>query len=356
MAISNVSLTNTFDEWRVTTNQLIVVTNDLLGDGLTTYRSVTANVVTANTINVTSIFLGSQNLFETLVSPSNVVLRSGNTMTGNLIFSGANISFSNNSNSGIYWNNSGSTFLYSSNANTLVLGTSNAERVRFDSNGNILVSRSTPIGLATGRGSAQPQIGINGSTYTKVLMMPDADGAYSSILSGFTLWPQKTISGDYQMNFDFGNEGAMVFYTNQTTERMRIGTDVSGNTIVGIGTSSPRTTLEVSGSVSISKANVLSQTLTDNTSISWDTANGQIATVTLGGNRTLINATNLRVGTYILHVIQDATGGRTLTFSNQYRFTGNVAPPLTSSANARDMFSFVSDGTRLYGALIPDVG
>ena len=61
MPISNVALTNTFDEWRVATNQLIVVTNDLLGDGLTTYRSVTANVITAN-----SLFFGTLNVVPTL--------------------------------------------------------------------------------------------------------------------------------------------------------------------------------------------------------------------------------------------------------------------------------------------------
>ena len=63
MAISNVALTNTFEEWRVTTNQLIVVTNDLRGDGLTTYRSVTANVVTANTL-----FFGTLNVVSLLAS------------------------------------------------------------------------------------------------------------------------------------------------------------------------------------------------------------------------------------------------------------------------------------------------
>jgi hypothetical protein len=59
MPISNVALTNTFDEWRTTTNQLIVSMNDVLGDGLATYRSVTANVVTANSISLSGINVGS---------------------------------------------------------------------------------------------------------------------------------------------------------------------------------------------------------------------------------------------------------------------------------------------------------
>lgn len=236
MAISNVALTNTFDEWRVTTNQLIVVTNDLLGDGLTTYRSVTANVVTANTL-----FFGSLNVVTLLSSTFNRA--NAANLVANLAFDTANAAFAKAN-------------IANNNASNTVLKT--------------------------------------GDTMTGTLVVP----------------------------------------TINVSQNLRV----------------------TGGTVDITAANILSQTLTDATTISWDASLGQIATVTLGGNRTLANATNLRVGTYVLHVIQDGTGGRTLTFSNQYRFTGNVSPPLTANANSRDMFSFVSDGTRLYGALIPDVG
>jgi len=236
MAISNVSLTNTFDEWRVTTNQLIVVTNDLLGDGLTTYRSVTANVVTANTL-----FFGSLNVVTLLASTFDRA--NAANLVANVAFDTANAAFAKAN-------------IANNNASNTVLKT--------------------------------------GDTMTGTLVVP----------------------------------------TINVSQNLRV----------------------TGGTVDITAANILSQTLTDATTISWDASLGQIATVTLGGNRTLANATNLKVGTYVLHVIQDGTGARTLTFSNQYRFTGNVSPPLTANANSRDMFSFVSDGTRLYGALIPDVG
>ena len=134
-------------------------------------------------------------------------------------------------------------------------------------------------------------------------------------------------------------------------EVMRI--DSTGR--VGIGTTTPAATLDVVGTVSVAKANVLSQTLTDGSTINWDTSSGQVATVTLGGNRTVAAPTNLKVGTYILHVIQDTTGSRTLTWNSVFKWTAGVAPPLTTTANARDVFSFVSDGTNLYGSFIPDV-
>jgi hypothetical protein len=130
-------------------------------------------------------------------------------------------------------------------------------------------------------------------------------------------------------------------------------TGSSGN--VGIGTTAPAATLDVVGSFSDAKANTLSQTLTDGASIAWDASLGRVAVVTLGGARSLANATNLRVGTYILRVQQNTSGGSTLTFGRQYKFTANVAPTLTSAANSVDIFSFVSDGTNMYGAMIPDV-
>jgi hypothetical protein len=108
------------------------------------------------------------------------------------------------------------------------------------------------------------------------------------------------------------------------------------------------------GTVSI-QANTLNQTLTDGSTISWDVSQGQIATVTLGGNRTMNAPTNLKVSTYLLHVIQDSTGSRTLTWNSVFKWPAGVAPPLTTTAGARDVFSFVSDGTNLYGSFLPNV-
>lgn len=102
-------------------------------------------------------------------------------------------------------------------------------------------------------------------------------------------------------------------------------------------------------------SNIASQTLTDNTSIDWDLANGTVATVTLGGNRILNNPTNKRVGSYILHIYQDGSGNRTLSFDTNYKWPAGVAPFLSTTASSHDVFSFVCDGTFLYGSFLPDV-
>ena len=113
--------------------------------------------------------------------------------------------------------------------------------------------------------------------------------------------------------------------------------------------------LSVHGSASFANTNIASQTLSDGASITWDTSLGQIATITLGGARTLANATNLKVGTYILNVIQDGTGSRTLTWGRGYFFPGNIKPTLTTTAGARDIVTGVSDGTVLYCTYINNV-
>ena len=87
------------------------------------------------------------------------------------------------------------------------------------------------------------------------------------------------------------------------------------------------------------------QALGDAANIAWNLATGGYATVTLGGNRTLDNPTNLTAGArYTLTVTQDATGTRTLGYGNAYKFPGAVPPVLTSTANAVDVLEFVSDG------------
>lgn len=91
-------------------------------------------------------------------------------------------------------------------------------------------------------------------------------------------------------------------------------------------------------------------TLTDGANIAWDLAANQVARVTLGGNRTLSNPTNKVEGNvYVLIVKQDSTGGRTLSFSSDYKFAGGTAPTITTTASKADVLTFVCEGTNLLG-------
>ena len=89
-------------------------------------------------------------------------------------------------------------------------------------------------------------------------------------------------------------------------------------------------------------------TLTDGATINWDTDSGQVATVTLGGNRTVAAPTNLESGSFYALEIVQGTGGQTLSWNTAFKFTGAVAPTLSTAAGAKDFITFRSDGTNLY--------
>ena len=90
-------------------------------------------------------------------------------------------------------------------------------------------------------------------------------------------------------------------------------------------------------------------TLTDQATISWDASANQVTSVTLGANRTFGAPTNQKDGAvYVLIVIQDGTGSRTITWNAVFKWVGGSAPTLTTTASARDIFVFVSNGTNLY--------
>jgi len=93
------------------------------------------------------------------------------------------------------------------------------------------------------------------------------------------------------------------------------------------------------------------QTLTiGGTGISaWDYRSGYNATITLTGNISL-NITNTEDGDYgTLQVIQDSTGSRQLTLPDLSKLVnGGGSLVLSSSANAKDILTFVKIGSTFY--------
>jgi len=87
--------------------------------------------------------------------------------------------------------------------------------------------------------------------------------------------------------------------------------------------------------------------------VPWDLSAIQIATITLLGNSTMAAPTNLSAGTYVLHVKQDATGGRTLAFNSAFVFIEDVPPQIDTGPNRRTILSFICDGVNMYGSYLP---
>ena len=96
------------------------------------------------------------------------------------------------------------------------------------------------------------------------------------------------------------------------------------------------------GSVQVSApVNVNTVTLTDAASITSSFDAGNTFVVTLGGNRTLAAPTSAGIGqTGSIRVIQDATGGRTLSYNSAWQFVSASAPVMDTSAGAQSILVF----------------
>lgn len=82
--------------------------------------------------------------------------------------------------------------------------------------------------------------------------------------------------------------------------------------------------------------------LTDAATITPDFAASNNFSVTLGGNRTLANPSNLTAGqSGSIFISQDGTGSRTLAFGSQFDFAGGTAPTLSTAASAVDRIDYV---------------
>ena len=83
-------------------------------------------------------------------------------------------------------------------------------------------------------------------------------------------------------------------------------------------------------------------TIQDQANLAYDMDDGVNATVTLGGNRTFDNPTNITVGqSGSIFIVQDGTGSRTLSFGSAFDFAGGTAPTLSTGANAVDRIDYV---------------
>jgi hypothetical protein len=82
--------------------------------------------------------------------------------------------------------------------------------------------------------------------------------------------------------------------------------------------------------------------LTDGATITPDLAASNNFSVTLAGNRTLANPTNIVAGqSGSVFITQDGTGSRTLAFGSYWDFAGGTAPTLSTAAASVDRIDYV---------------
>lgn len=93
-------------------------------------------------------------------------------------------------------------------------------------------------------------------------------------------------------------------------------------------------------------------TATDGSTVTFDLSSGNIQSVTLGGNRTLALSNGTVGQCFILRLIQDGTGSRTVTWFSTIKWPGGSAPTLTTTASKIDVFGFITTSSGNYDAFI----
>lgn len=125
--------------------------------------------------------------------------------------------------------------------------------------------------------------------------------------------------------------------------KQRNAADSAWITIANIGS----TLAEIATAQTFSKRQSGSITgLTDGASIAVDMSLNNHFSVTIAGNRTLVNPSNIVAGTSgSFFITQDGTGSRTLSYGTYYDFGGGTAPTLTTTAGAKDRIDYIARTT-----------
>jgi len=174
-----------------------------------------------------------------------------------------------------------------------------------------------------------PSLGASGETNVDLKILPKGSG---EIVIG---------TGSADATLTSNGTHNLILDTNS-------GTNSSNITIVDGANGDIEFTNNGTGNVKFNDAAYFPEaTLTDASTISWDTQAAPVAKVTLTDNRTLGAGSNAVAGQFVsLLVIQDGTGSRTLSFNAVYEFTEDTAPTLTTTASKGDLFVFRYNGSK----------
>jgi hypothetical protein len=147
-----------------------------------------------------------------------------------------------------------------------------------------------------------------------------------SVTSPGLTWNDKTSTG--------------FWYTGTSSDR--IGITIAGATAALIGS-----TISIANRTYFEKA--VHHYPVTNSSVSGtyqvDMSASNIFNITLTGNATL-STTNDAIGSYVVYVKQDSTGGRTLTMHSDGRFLGATAISIATASNAVSVIQLVCIGTQ----------
>lgn len=90
---------------------------------------------------------------------------------------------------------------------------------------------------------------------------------------------------------------------------------------------------------------------TDAATITFDLSTS-LHTVTLGNNRKLALSNETVGQTFVIRLVQDGTGSRTVTWFTTIKWAGGSAPTLTTTASKTDVFGFICTSAGNYDGFV----
>lgn len=97
-------------------------------------------------------------------------------------------------------------------------------------------------------------------------------------------------------------------------------------------------------------------TATDASTVTFDLTQSKYHRVVLGGNRTLAVSGAVVGQSFVIKLVQDGTGSRTVTWFSTITWPYDVVPTLTTTLNRSDVFGFFCTGSNTYDGCVIEQG
>lgn len=243
-----------------------------------------------------------------------------------------------------------------SNANTAKLAAQSAQTAAEAARDATLAAYDSFDDRYLGTKTSDPTLDNDGNALVAGSIYFNSVLGYMKVYTG-SAWVAAYVSGSATaISFTpYGNIAASnVQAALQELDDEKLASSAIGATVQGYDANTAKT--NVNQSFSKAQRGTISA-LTDGATITPDFSLANNYSVTLGGNRTLANPTNLTAGqSGAIVITQDGTGSRTLAYGGYWKFPGGTAPTLTTTASAVDVLVYyVESATRITARLLSDV-